>query len=111
MKNSDSILYFPSIEIRDPNWLRAALMVWGKVYRIVPEHYRPDDSDEVKKVGDAGLLTNLRLSKEELSETYDAYSTFMQGLRSVPDGLDTTDYMSIRSTRGFTRFWKKSRAK
>lgn len=89
MKNSDSILYFPSIEIRDPNWLRAALMVWGKVYRIVPEHYRPDDSDEVKEVVDAGLLTNLRLSKEELSETYDAYSTFMQGLRSVPDGLDS----------------------
>lgn len=88
MINSDTILYFPSIEIRDPNWLRAALMIWGNIYRIVPNDYTPDDSDEIKKVTDAGLLTNLRLSKEELAETYDAYSEFMNTLQSVPDGLD-----------------------
>ncbi|QYJ95039.1 hypothetical protein [Shewanella spartinae] len=89
MNSSDSILYFPSIEIRDPNWLKASLLIWDKVYRIAPNDYTPRDDDNVKSAIDAGLVDSLELSKTELSEAYDMYNNFLEAQPFTPDGLDS----------------------
>lgn len=88
MKDSDSILYFPSIEINDSNWLKANTLLWGRIYRICPNGYHPSDSDDVKQLIDAGIVSSLSPSKGDLSDTYDDYLNFINGLPSLPDGLD-----------------------
>lgn len=54
----NSALYYPRIEFDDPRWLWTAALVWDKVYRIVPDDYTPEDSDNVKALcadGDIGI--------------------------------------------------------
>jgi len=54
----NSALYYPHIEFQDPRWLWTAALVWDKVYRIVPEDYTPEDSENVKALcadGDIGI--------------------------------------------------------
>ena len=54
----NSALYYPYIEFADPRWLWTAALVWDKVYRIVPDDYTPQDSDNVKALcadGDIGI--------------------------------------------------------
>jgi hypothetical protein len=58
---SNSILYYPTIEFQSDTWLKAAICVWEKIYRIVPSSYRPVDSDEVKEAIDAGLVESIML--------------------------------------------------
>lgn len=43
-KEQDTILYYPSIEIKDGDWLRKAILYWDKVASIVPEGNYSDDS-------------------------------------------------------------------
>ena len=45
----DSILYYPHIEFKNEAWVKSSLLLWDHVYRIVPENYIPNDSDEIKK--------------------------------------------------------------
>lgn len=83
-----NILYFPHIEIADSASLKAALCVWDAVYRIVPENFKPNDSDEVLQAVDAGALRNIRLSSADLAETREAYSEFIESISFMPDALD-----------------------
>ena len=50
-----SALYYPYIDIRDPVWLRAALLFWDKLHTIVPSKiekpYESADSDICSKEG------------------------------------------------------------
>lgn len=40
-------LYYPNLHIRDGNWLRATLLCFSKVYRIVPTGFFPQDSQDI----------------------------------------------------------------
>lgn len=42
-------LYYPYIQIRDPHWLKATLLWFGQIRRIVPEQYTINDPPEVKE--------------------------------------------------------------
>lgn len=42
----DSILYYPHIEFQNEAWVKSSLLLWNHVYRIVPEGYVPNDSDD-----------------------------------------------------------------
>lgn len=42
-------LYYPYIHIRDPNWLKATLLCFQQVRRMVPGGFSLKDSEEVKK--------------------------------------------------------------
>lgn len=64
-------LYYPYIHIRDVNWLKAALLWFGQVSRIVPEQFTLRDSREVTEftqtAGPAGaLLVGARLLDERV---------------------------------------------
>ena len=45
-------LYYPYIHITDANWLKATLLCFPGVRRMVPQSYVPGDSDEIKAFGD-----------------------------------------------------------
>jgi hypothetical protein len=63
-------LYYPYVHIKDVNWLKATLLCFPNVRRMVPTNYAPDDSDEIREFchtlgprGDA-LLTDVDLFSE-----------------------------------------------
>lgn len=42
-------LYYPYIHIQDANWLKATLLCFPGVRRMIPGNYTPDDSDVIKE--------------------------------------------------------------
>lgn len=68
---SNRVLYYPTIEFSDENFLRRSLLLWDRVYRIVPQGYNPNDSDFVKGLIDEGLVVNLTPSQKYAQETAD----------------------------------------
>ena len=61
----DSILYYPHIEFQNEAWVKSCLLLWNHVYRIVPEGYTPNDSDEIKALVDADLVRNIKLDDKD----------------------------------------------
>jgi len=49
-------LYYPYIHVQDVNWLKAALLYWDAVRRIVPANYHREDQQEVRQAVAEGLL-------------------------------------------------------
>ena len=46
-------VYYPRIHFRDVEWLKATLLAFGRVYRIVPtDHLLPDDPQEVRDISE-----------------------------------------------------------
>jgi len=87
-----SVLYYPTIEFQSETWVKAALTIWDKIYRIVPANYNPKDSEEIKKAIDANLIENITLKLEDLEEAADKYIQFCDKLRFLPAGLDSSTY-------------------
>ena len=56
---SRSILYYPTIEFQTETWVKASLLFWDKIYRIVPTHYRTNDSDEIKIAISNGFIEDI----------------------------------------------------
>ena len=57
----DSILYYPHIEFHNVAWVKSSLLLWNHVYRIVPEGYVPNDSDDIKALVDEDLVREIKL--------------------------------------------------
>lgn len=60
-------LYYPYIHITDVNWLKATLLCFPQVRRMLPNNYSPDDSPEIREFcepigpNDEPLLTSVNL--------------------------------------------------
>lgn len=89
-KASDSILYFPSIEFKSEDWVKSSLLYWDKIYRIVPQGYKPRDSVLVQKACQHGLIENITLESADKSKTADEFIKFYDNLEFVPAGLEAT---------------------
>lgn len=88
----DSILYYPHIEFQNEAWVKSSLLLWNHVYRIVPEGYRPKDSDEIKALVDADLVRNIRLNDEDRGQTVDEFLSLCDRLEgNLPAGLIPSD--------------------
>jgi hypothetical protein len=81
------ILYYPTIEFKDETWLKSALCVWDRVYRIVPTGYRPRDTDTVRKAVDLGLVESISLSEADLKRSATNFKKFWDKVPVIPDGL------------------------
>jgi hypothetical protein len=92
--STGEILYYPTIEFQSDAWLKAALCVWEKVYRIVPSTYTPSDSDEVKQAIDGGLVESIKLEKADLTTAAEEFEEFMES--AVQSPLSLHGYESIR---------------
>lgn len=45
----NSVLYYPKVEFTTHEWVWSALLIWDRIYRIVPEGYEPNDSEIIKE--------------------------------------------------------------
>ena len=93
---SGCILYYPTIEFQSDTWLKAAICVWEKVYRIVPPSYKPHDSDEVKEAIDAGLVESIKLEKGDLAKAAVDFQSFMEEADTFPASLSGYDNIDVR---------------
>ena len=72
-------LYYPTIEFRDKEWLWNACLLWDKIYRIVPQDYRPDDLFEIQQIiMNSDIISDLDPS----SYASEISSEFIEGLES-----------------------------
>ena len=67
--SQDSILYYPTIEFQDETWVKSALTIWDKIYRIVPYGYSPSDSREINIAKHEGLIEDIQLASIDVSDT------------------------------------------
>ena len=54
---SRSILYYPSMDIKDGIWLRNAMLYWDKIHSIVPNQFDANYSPEVQALEERGLYS------------------------------------------------------
>lgn len=95
---SDYILYYPSIEFQSTEWVKSSLILWDKVYRIVPEGYEPNDNDEIKTFVDAGLIENIMPTDDEkksIEKRFKRTCKQMESPQYRPAGLRSSDYELI----------------
>jgi hypothetical protein len=52
-------LYYPHIQFESVGWLRAALLYWEGIMRLVPDGFGPWDRPEVEELVRAGLIENV----------------------------------------------------
>jgi hypothetical protein len=83
-----SVLYFPSIEFSDENWVKASLLYWDKIYRITPRDYLPNDNETVLEAIDNNFIKDISLDGKDLSKTADEFSKFCESLPFIPAGLE-----------------------
>lgn len=66
-------LYYPTIEFTNPEWLWTAALLWDRVYRIVPNDYKPKDSRNITElINNSDIVSDLDPSKysEEASKEF-----------------------------------------
>lgn len=86
------VLYYPSIEFLDSNWLKSAILLWDKVYRIVPKSYRPYDSEEVIEAVEKDYVRNIVLTNDDLSITANQFIDFSDHLSYLPAGFGSGNF-------------------
>ncbi len=67
------VLYYPTIEFSDYEWLWTASLVWDKIYRIVPESYELNDCENVQRLsedGEIGEMINPSKYVEDASKEF-----------------------------------------
>jgi len=89
---SNSLLYYPSIEFKNETWVKATLTFWDEIYRIVPPYYKPKDSDEIKIAVSEGFIKNIELNEKDLNDTAEKFMQFCDTLEFHPDGFETSKY-------------------
>jgi hypothetical protein len=80
-------LYYPYIHIRDANWLKAALLTFPQVRRIVPRDFTLDDPDEVRPFGTVKGARGTALLAEEAAEmrsVHEAQERLLQRFEAAP---------------------------
>jgi hypothetical protein len=89
---SRSILYYPTLEFQSETWVKASLLFWEKIYRIVPANYKTHDSDEIKIAISNGFIEDIELTEKDLRQTADKFESFCNQLQFNPAGFDSRTY-------------------
>ena len=88
----DSILYYPHIEFQNVAWVKSSLLLWNHVYRIVPEGYAPNDSDDIKALIDEDLIRDIKLNDKDREDTFDEFLRLCDKIeKHMPAGLIPSD--------------------
>lgn len=70
------VLYYPTIEFNDLNVLKRSLLVWNRIFRIVPTGYIPQDRNEIVEAYHNGAIVNLNVDSNEKSEAATKFMDF-----------------------------------
>lgn len=57
--DKNSALYYPSVEFRDSDWIKQAIFIWDRIYRIVPGDYIPKDNDFIDEMTAKNIIINI----------------------------------------------------
>lgn len=88
----NSILYYPHIEFQNEAWVKSSLLLWDHVYRIVPEGYSPNDSDEIKALVDEDLVRDIKLDDKDREDTFEEFLKLCDRIENrMPAGLIPSD--------------------
>lgn len=61
-------LYYPTIDVRDTNWLKTAILFWDSISTIVPESLTyPYEQPETQYLADIGFLRPLYVNSDDKS--------------------------------------------
>lgn len=103
---TDSLLYYPHIEFPNEKWVKSSLLLWNHVYRMVPEGYVPNDSDEIKALIDADLIRNVTLDDVDKEDTFNEFLHLCDKLKNhLPAGLVPSDEDRILPGKIDTRLY------
>lgn len=69
-------LYYPTIEFGDLECLKRSLLLWDRVFRIVPPNYQPDDSGEVRTAVAEGAVVDILVDQTEKSNAAHEFLDF-----------------------------------
>lgn len=62
-------LYYPQVDISNTDWLRSNILLWDKIYTIVPRSIaEPYHNDEVKYLADEGIIKPYKVDSNEISD-------------------------------------------
>ena len=88
----NSILYYPHIEFQNEALVKSSLLLWDHVYRIVPEGYSPNDSDEIKALVDEDLVRDIKLDDKDREDTFEEFLKLCDRIENrMPAGLIPSD--------------------
>jgi len=94
-------LYYPTIEFSDIEALKRALLVWDRIYRIVPQEYVPQDSSEVRDAASTGAVKDLFVDEQEKSQAAQSFIDFYvkrndsSNMLAWPAGFSTQTFTHI----------------
>lgn len=94
-------LYYPTIEFRDQELLKKSILVWDRIFRIVPQSYQPNDDIEVTEAISAGVIENLIIDEKEKSDAANKFMDFYylrkHGTTSLtwPAGFSSVSYANL----------------
>lgn len=85
-------LYYPYIEIDDPNWLKATLLSFGKVARVAPHGLCPNDNPEIAVFRNMACIKPLSGTMLDVEEpwsyhVYNGMEALLSKLRKYADLL------------------------
>jgi hypothetical protein len=94
------VLYYPTIEFQSIETLKRALLVWDRVFRIVPSLYHPRDSVEVNEAKGADRVIDFAVDDSEKSRAAKGFLDFYAVRRkhrrlTWPAGLDSESFVRI----------------
>jgi hypothetical protein len=64
-------LYYPYIRFRNKQWLKSTLLIFPKVFRMIPDRYHPNDPQEVRDLEEKGLLDYADLTTSGVRRSLD----------------------------------------
>lgn len=100
MERPTSVLYYPHIEFQSEAWVKASLLLWDHVYRIVPEDYNPRDSYEIRCLVDEGFIRDIKLTDKDREETKDEFLKLCDIIdEHMPAGLSPAGDYSIHPNK------------
>ena len=103
---ADSILYYPHIEFQNEAWVKSSLLLWDHVYRIVPDGYTPDDSDEVKALLEEDMVRDVKLEENDREDTFVEFLNLCNRIETnMPSGLVPSDEDRIHPDKIDTRLY------
>lgn len=94
-------LYYPSIEFRDPDFIKRSLLVWDRIFRIVPTGYIPADEQSIKTAVAEKAVIDLHIEDIEKSKAAEGFLDFYWTRRKSatrltwPAGLDSETFVRI----------------
>jgi hypothetical protein len=60
-----AVLYYPWMQVRDPGWLRSAVLFWDTVFTMVPNGFDAGVADDERALADEGWLQPLPIAKHD----------------------------------------------